>query len=111
MSCRNSIKFGNVFVGNFLDNIQIRNSLCMKCVMEMCGHMEGTLKWRKLSFLCESIINEADLASLEKYFQNFQTLENETIDKLVTGEHSYIVIRAALKVFLNYVLRFKKNIE
>lgn len=62
--------------------------------------MHGTLKWRKLSFLCESILENADLESLAEYFVSFDDLEEELIDKLVTGEHSYIVIRAALRRFV-----------
>ena len=69
--------------------------------------MHGTLKWRKLSFLCESILENADLESLAEYFVSFEDLEEELIDKLVTGEHSYIVIRAALRV--NYYFRIMSS--
>ena len=76
----------------------------------MGKHMEGTLKWRKLSFLCESIIQQADLTALDNYFAAFEQLDGDLIDKLATGEHSYIVIRAALRRFVRLMAE-EKNIE
>ena len=66
----------------------------------MVNHHDGTVKWRKLSFLCESIIQDSDLNSLQCYFESLEKLSTEEIDKMATGEHSYIVIRAALKRFV-----------
>ena len=79
---------------------ETRSQLCLNCTREIGKHLEGTLKWRKLSFLCESIIQQADIVALANYFQAFESLDEEIIDKLVTGEHSYIVIRAALRRFV-----------
>jgi len=84
--------------------------LCLNCTREMGKHMEGTLKWRKLSFLCESIIQQADLVALADYFAAFETLDGDVIDKLATGEHSYIVIRAALRRFVR-LMHETQNVE
>ena len=45
-------------------------------------------------------MEDADLESLLVYFESFESLSAEEIDKMATGEHSYIVIRAALKKFV-----------
>ena len=45
-------------------------------------------------------MEDADLDSLLVYFESFETLSPEEIDKMATREHSYIVIRAALKKFV-----------
>ena len=45
-------------------------------------------------------MEDADLESLLVYFESFETLSAGEIDKMATGEHSCIVIRAALKKFV-----------
>ena len=45
-------------------------------------------------------MEDADLDSLLVYFESFETLSDEEIDKMATGEHSYIFIRAALRKFV-----------
>jgi len=89
---------------------ETKNQLCLNCTREIGKHLEGTLKWRKLSFLCESIIQQADIVALANYFEAFEKLDDEIIDKLVTGEHSYIVIRAALRRFVALMAEIE-NVE
>ena len=57
------------------------------------------LKWRKLSFIAERLLATADLACLTNFFRQISE-DRDLLAELANGEHSYFVIRCALKRFV-----------
>ena len=52
---------------------EVTASLLSTAVTELCSQIKGLLKWRKLSFIAERLLQDADFDTLAIFF-------NDTID-------------------------------
>ena len=81
---------------------EVVTGLLSTAMTELCQHAKGLLKWRKLSFIAERLLADADFATLTIFFESIST-DSDIFDQLVNGEHSYFVIRGALKRYVRLV--------
>jgi len=63
---------------------EVVNGLLSTAVTELCQHTKGLLKWRKLSFIAERLLADADFDTLTKFFESIST-DSEIFDELVNG--------------------------
>ena len=89
---------------------EVTASLLSTAVTELCSQIKGLLKWRKLSFIAERLLQDADFDTLAIFFKSIST-DKEILEELITGEHSYFVIRAALKRYVRLVVETKDAVN
>ena len=76
---------------NFLslsDDIEAKQALTATALTELSPQIKGLVKWRKLSFVAERLLQNAGFEAI-KIFLKDSANDQELLVELISGEHSY----------------------
>ena len=72
------------------DDLEAKRSLTATAIRELSPQIKGLVKWRKLSFVIERLLQSAGFEAL-KIFLKDSAKDQELLLELISGEHSYFV--------------------